>query len=1384
MTSIRSNSSKNSFTNKDIREVKSYCFLPQCKEKSSEHFDEESMPLCASKISTSTTEIYLKIKPVSEITKEENVYRILTSTILVTKFSSFDGNGRNSRYTKPSGVIVKRHAFTKIFGSETSQAEMFEQSIKHRVVDFLDGKSSTIMTYGTRDSGKTYTLFGTSASPGIIPRSIELVFSAINCTLMPWYKPTCRDTVVCLDETVRTLEARRKARVLNGRSMDVNQISAEARRSLENSQPENANPEECGESMYAVWLSFAEIYNGNIYDLLDDAEIHSPLRLTADNEGRACVCSLRRVYAITALEACQILMTGQSRMSTAATPSNPMNSRSHTIFTMKLLRYQKDRVADEVVLSTLTFCDLAGSTQFEMQQKRLNMREASNINNSLLVLCRCLKAVGQNQVAPFRESKLTRILQGALLGQENLSFIVNVDFAPNLYAETQNTFKFCILARKLVINSHREYKQLCEFEKSVHNSEACDSDVIASPSIHQTPSEITEISGYIDLAAYKNIQEQNKRLMKELEAIKSDILDREYAIRQELADHYLRMIEELEATYREHTKEIETEKHDLLKWSVKQVEDFYEERIDNLMRHKKRKRGGSGDYIEDNHALYEELEVENAQITSKVAILKETVKKLRQENKAIRCEKNKCSFELALVTEELKKFRQLARAGIRKWDGNSENTEDDADCLMNNLERLIDEKVKRAEMKLEEMNEYICAMKGGDTADASEAVKQELSKSEHSLSDTLMKIRKMEEELSQKEAYIVTLKHHAQMQERQLAEVQQCLNDARNENIKNQKCKCDQSTNISFDNYTVDSFSQENMPVSTVEKTVDTLDNWNIVSTVLATQTRTESLKKKSSNISDVDRRSFFENSSIMDYSISRSSDRSSKDDSGVSTTLQHGSRRSTSTSDSTHIHENENKCTQTCVFDEDSGIAIPSSSVEQLKMNCIDSKRQNREEMLHMADLSQDLKTIRDMIYALNEADFVNDREIIQHECELLHKKDALERLTEEEREIAIKCDNLFKMIEKKMQEYKCEIYELTCKLKVKNENEDRTSKNLDKYIERSKSLESKLSLTRNQLDEMSNKCANEHLPQIENLEDEVLEKTLHINELNGKIAEMQHKFEEGNELFEKISDFEIVVNKWQRDKNVLSKQLYECVETRLTLENKLKKLEMKIAERDSEITSLKSKVCNIKDLNITNDEKVRNLYKRVTENDESISSIKTNLQCCEDLRKNTENAMKAEIDNFRSQFLSYKNNTAFLRKIYDDSQDEITHLTMQLQHKELEITLLKNNRNATIQKYEILMRHFQNKIKEKDEQFTTIEDGTNNSERYLNENNALCDAFDFLKEAKSINDDKEKQPEEFLKNYDAECKLTSNIDLESKHSSEIDVSSTSSEDSVLSGR
>lgn len=125
------------------------------------------------------------------------------------------------------------------------------------------------------------------------------------------------------------------------------------------------------------------------------------------------------------------------------------------------------------------FCDLAGS---ERLKKTLNvgdrLKEAQNINTSLLVLGRCLKTIYESQstkahkgesIGPFRESKLTRLFQRALSGKENIALIVNVNPVPNLYIETQNVLNFSAIAKKIIIEriapakkrlSHSRFSQL------------------------------------------------------------------------------------------------------------------------------------------------------------------------------------------------------------------------------------------------------------------------------------------------------------------------------------------------------------------------------------------------------------------------------------------------------------------------------------------------------------------------------------------------------------------------------------------------------------------------------------------------------------------------------------------------------------------------------------------------------------------------------------------------------------------------------------------------------------------------------------------------------------------------------------------------------------
>lgn len=109
-----------------------------------------------------------------------------------------------------------------------------------------------------------------------------------------------------------------------------------------------------------------------------------------------------------------------------------------------------------------TFCDLAGSERLSKTQNvGERLKEAQNINTSLLVLGRCLRLIYECQttqvakkksetLAPFRESKLTRLFQNALSGNEHVALIINVSQVPELYVETQHVLKLAAIAKKII----------------------------------------------------------------------------------------------------------------------------------------------------------------------------------------------------------------------------------------------------------------------------------------------------------------------------------------------------------------------------------------------------------------------------------------------------------------------------------------------------------------------------------------------------------------------------------------------------------------------------------------------------------------------------------------------------------------------------------------------------------------------------------------------------------------------------------------------------------------------------------------------------------------------------------------------------------------------
>ncbi|KAM4600298.1 kinesin-like protein KIF20B [Fundulus diaphanus] len=359
----------------------------------------------------------------------------------------------------------RRFQFSKVYGPETTQAELFDGAVRDLVQDVLGGGNSLVFTYGVTNSGKTFTFLGPDSDGGVVPRSLRLIFSSLQERLLQGasVRPQrCREFTV-LTRQQQAEEALVKKNLLreseNGSSSLLNTTqqtlfegsAAADRVSLE--VPPNTK--------FSVWVSFCEIYNENIHDLLEapsGAPRRAALRLSQDARGDAFIKDLRWVQVDGAEEAFRVLRLGRRNQSFSSTRLNHLSSRSHSIFSIRVLRVEDGEPPRVHAVSELCLCDLAGSERSSRtQNKGERLKEAGNINASLLILGKCIKALQHNQHTrllqhvPFRESKLTHYLQGFFCGRGKACMVVNVSQCASMYDETLNVLKFSAVAQKVVV---------------------------------------------------------------------------------------------------------------------------------------------------------------------------------------------------------------------------------------------------------------------------------------------------------------------------------------------------------------------------------------------------------------------------------------------------------------------------------------------------------------------------------------------------------------------------------------------------------------------------------------------------------------------------------------------------------------------------------------------------------------------------------------------------------------------------------------------------------------------------------------------------------------------------------------------------------------------
>jgi kinesin family member 5 len=273
--------------------------------------------------------------------------------------------------------------FDRVFPTNTRQQDIFDYSIRSTVDDVLAGYNGTVFAYGQTGSGKTYTMMGSDIgdenSKGIIPRIVGQIF----------------DSIARSDSSIEWL----------------------------------------------VKVSYMEIYMEKIRDLLYPQNDNLPVH--EEKQKGVYVKGLCELYVGSVDEVYTVLERGGQARMVAATNMNQESSRSHSIFVIEV--QQKNTESGAARSGRLFLVDLAGSEKVgKTGASGQTLEEAKKINKSLSALGMVINALsdGKSSHIPYRDSKLTRILQESLGGNSRTTLIINC--SPSSYndAETMSTLRF------------------------------------------------------------------------------------------------------------------------------------------------------------------------------------------------------------------------------------------------------------------------------------------------------------------------------------------------------------------------------------------------------------------------------------------------------------------------------------------------------------------------------------------------------------------------------------------------------------------------------------------------------------------------------------------------------------------------------------------------------------------------------------------------------------------------------------------------------------------------------------------------------------------------------------------------------------------------------
>uniref|UniRef100_F7DS94 Kinesin-like protein n=1 Tax=Equus caballus TaxID=9796 RepID=F7DS94_HORSE len=283
-----------------------------------------------------------------------------------------------------------KYQFDAFYGERSSQQDIYAGSVQPILRHLLEGQNASVLAYGPTGAGKTHTMLGSPEQPGVIPRAL----------------------------------------------MDLLQLTRE----------EGAEGRPWALS---VTMSYLEIYQEKVLDLLDPAS--GDLVIREDCRGNILIPGLTQKPITSFADFERHFLPASQNRTVGATRLNQRSSRSHAVLLVKV--DQRERLAPfRQREGKLYLIDLAGSEDNRRTgNKGLRLKESGAINTSLFVLGKVVDALNQGLPrVPYRDSKLTRLLQDSLGGSAHSILIANIAPERRFYLDTVSALNFAARSKEVI----------------------------------------------------------------------------------------------------------------------------------------------------------------------------------------------------------------------------------------------------------------------------------------------------------------------------------------------------------------------------------------------------------------------------------------------------------------------------------------------------------------------------------------------------------------------------------------------------------------------------------------------------------------------------------------------------------------------------------------------------------------------------------------------------------------------------------------------------------------------------------------------------------------------------------------------------------------------